>query len=67
MEERIISLEIKFAHQEDFIQQLNQVVVAQASAIERLQKEMLDLKRLNNPTSSVDPNRTLADDKPPHY
>ena len=65
-EERIINLEIKFAHQDDFLLQLNQVVTKQQITIERLEKEILDLKRnLNN--GSVDGSRTLRDDKPPHY
>ncbi len=66
-EERIINLEIKFAHQEDFIYQLNQIVVQQQKTIERLEKEILDLKRNVNVEGGVSPTRTLQDDKPPHY
>ena len=66
-DERIINLEIKFAHQDDFLHQLNQVVTSQQKTIERLEKEILDLKRNVNPGNSVDGNRSLSDDKPPHY
>ena len=67
-EERIINLEIKFAHQDDFINQLNQVVTQQQKTIERLEKEILDLKRNINSGNGVDTmNRTIQDDKPPHY
>jgi SlyX protein len=66
-EKRIIDLEIRFAHQDDFIHQLNQIVVEQQKTIERLEKDIIDLKRNMNSEVGVSPTRTLADDKPPHY
>ena len=66
-DERIINLEIKFAHQDDFLEQLNQVVTKQQKTIERLEKEILDLKRNVNGGGGVDAGRTAADDRPPHY
>lgn len=66
-DERIINLEIKFAHQDDFLNQLNEVVTKQQKTIERLEKEILDLKRNMNSGTGVDGNRSLSDDKPPHY
>lgn len=66
-DERIINLEIKFAHQDDFINQLNQIVIEQQTRIERLEKAILDLKRDVNSSGGVDGNRSLRDDKPPHY
>lgn len=66
-EERITNLEIRFSHQDDFLNQLNQIVVAQQKTIERLEKELLDLKRTIQSESGVSPTRTLNDDKPPHY
>ncbi len=66
-DERIINLEIKFAHQDDFLNQLNSIVTGQQKTIERLEKEILDLKRNLNSGNSVDGNRSLSDDKPPHY
>ena len=66
-DERIINLEIKFAHQDDFLDQLNKVVTAQQKTIERLEKEILDLKRTAATQSENLQTRTLADDKPPHY
>lgn len=67
IEDKIISLEIKFSHQDDFLDQLNKVVTAQQKTIERLEKEVLDLKRTVNLEGGVSGNRTLKDDKPPHY
>jgi SlyX protein len=66
-EDRIINLEIKFSHLEDFAQQLNEVVTLQQTVIARMEKEILDLKRNVNSENGVQGNRTLADDKPPHY
>lgn len=66
-EERITNLEIRFSHQDVFIHELNQIVVAQQKTIERLEKEILDLKRSINQESGVSSTRTLKDDVPPHY
>ncbi len=66
-EQRLIELEIRFSHQDEFLQQLNQVVVEQQQKIERLEKEVLDLKKNVNSENGVDGRRTLTDDKPPHY
>ncbi len=66
-EQRLIDLEIRFSHQDDFLMKLNEVVTEQGIKIERLEKELLDLKRTANTGTSVEGNRNLADDKPPHY
>ncbi len=66
-EERLIELEIRYSHQEDFLQQLNGIVVAQQKTIERLEKEILDLKRSLNTEGGVSGTRSLKDDVPPHY
>ncbi len=67
MEKRLIDLEIRFSHQDDFISQLNEVVTEQQMRIERLEKAILDLKKDINSENNVDSRRTLLDDKPPHY
>lgn len=66
-EERIINLEIKFSHLEEFTYQLNQVVTLQQATIGRLEKEILDLKRNQGLEFTAQGNRLLGDDKPPHY
>jgi SlyX protein len=66
-EDRITELEIRFSHQDMFIHQLNEIVVAQQKTIERLQKDMLDLKRSANSNDGVTPVQGMKDDKPPHY
>lgn len=67
MEKRLIELEIRFSHQDNFISQLNEVVTEQQMRIERLEKAILDLKKDINSENNVDSRRTLLDDKPPHY
>lgn len=59
-EARIIDLEIKFSHQEDFIQQLNKIVTEQQDRIERLEKELIDLRGIVEAVKDLD-------SKPPHY
>jgi SlyX protein len=66
-EQRIIDLEIRFSHQDEFIRQLNDIVVEQQKAIEQLQKAILDLKRSAQNEGQVGTVRNLADEKPPHY
>lgn len=63
-EQRLTELEIRFSHQDQFLHELNQVVVEQQIKIERLEKELLDLKRNTNSNSE---NRNLSEEKPPHY
>lgn len=65
MEERIKNLEIKFAHQDDLIDQLNKIVTRQQLAIEKMEKEIMEFKLSQNENSAQ--TRTLADDVPPHY
>ncbi len=67
MEKRLIELEIRFSHQDDFLSQLNEVVTEQQTRIARLEKEILDLKKNIDSEAGVDSRRTLLDDKPPHY
>lgn len=65
LEERIINLEIKFAHQDNYLEVLNKVVMEQQMAIDRLEKQLLELQQAN--TGTVDGQRTLQDEKPPHF
>ena len=60
LEERIINLEIKFSHQDDFLNELNKIVSKQQTIIERLEKELLELRG----EMSLEDTGSL---KPPHY
>ena len=66
-EQRLTNLEIRYTHQEDFLHELNDIVVKQQKIIERLEKEIIDLKRSLNSEGGVSATRTLRDDIPPHY
>lgn len=65
--DRITELEIRFSHQDRFIQELNEMVVVQEQRIAQLEKAIIDLKRSVNSEGGVSPTRSLQDDKPPHY
>jgi SlyX protein len=65
-EERLMNLEIKFSHLDDFVDQLNKIITLQQLRIENLEREILELKRgLSEQNGTT--NRSLADDVPPHY
>ena len=66
VESQIISLEMKLAYLEDFVQQLQEVVLEQESTIERLVAENQHIKRkiadMAGQLEGDIPNR-----RPPHY
>lgn len=66
-EQRIIDLEIRYSHQEEYIRQLNEVLVGQQKTIERMEKEIIDLKRIVGEAQGEQWNRDFKDEKPPHY
>jgi uncharacterized coiled-coil protein SlyX len=67
MEERITELEIRFMHQEQTINELNEIVCRQELALERLEREMSVMReQLKTAASSI--NRSPEDEEPPpHY
>lgn len=66
MEERITNIEIKLAYMEDFVNQIQKVVVKQAEEIEKLKHDNQILsQKLKDVYDNMEgdiPNR-----KPPHY
>lgn len=66
MEERITNIEIKLAYMEDFVNQIQEVVVKQAEEIEKLKHDNQILsQKLKDVYDNMEgdiPNR-----KPPHY
>lgn len=66
-EQRITELEIRFAHQDMFIQELNEIVVSQQKKIELLEKALLDLKGTVSSNDGVTKIQGMKEDKPPHY
>ena len=65
LEQRLTDLEIKASFAEDTIEQLNTVVVRQQAQIDRLIRELVELRD----RASAEPGspRGLTDDLPPHY
>ncbi|MBC8018085.1 MAG: SlyX family protein [Verrucomicrobia bacterium] len=67
MEERITELELRFMHQENTINELNETVCRQEVSIERLERE---LGRMREQFLTLSPsiNRTSDEEEPPpHY
>jgi len=67
LEQRITELEIKASFTEDTVEKLNQVVVRQQEQIDRLVRELIELR--NQASSAAEPGgfRSLRDELPPHY
>lgn len=64
--DRVNELEVKLAFAEDMLDALNATVYRQQQAIERLQREM---KELREQVAAAAPGefRSLRDEIPPHY
>lgn len=63
MQERLIDLEIRIAHQEDMIDELNKTVYQQQLRIERFEEI---LKEMASRIVELESNNPL-NEKPPHY
>ena len=66
-DDRIIELEIKFAHQEDLLQELNKVVGLQQQQIDRLEATCRLLNDRIKSLSTVGDSGEVIDEVPPHY
>ena len=62
MEPRVVDLEIRYAHLEKQLTELNQVVFEQQKAIELLQGQLVALR-----TRLAGLGEPMAHEKPPHY
>jgi SlyX protein len=64
-DQRLTELEIKLSFTEDLLDDLNTLVVRQQQQIDRLLREVKDLRQ----QSTADPAapRSLRDELPPHY
>ncbi|PTT87885.1 SlyX protein [Pelomonas sp. HMWF004] len=65
LEQRITDLEIKASFAEDTVDQLNRVVVRQQDQIDRLIRELIELR--DRAAAEPGTARTLRDELPPHY
>ncbi len=63
---RLTELEIKASYTEDTLDRLNEVVVRQQNQIDRLLRELAELKLHGAGDGGMAP-RSLRDELPPHY
>jgi SlyX protein len=61
---RLDALEIRFAHQEQTIAELNDVITAQWKRIENLESQ---IRRLGEEFQNLDQGRNAPEPPPPHY
>lgn len=66
-EERLIELEIRFAHQEETLRVLNDIVTRQQDRIERLEKICRQLAEKAASAGDGLLKVAAADEVPPHY
>ncbi len=66
IEHRLTDLEVKASYTEDMLDQLNQVIVRQQAQIDRLLRELGELRELR-PVADDIAFRSLRDELPPHY
>lgn len=65
-ETRLTNLEIKASFTEDLLDKLDQVIIAQQDQIDRLTRELVQLRQ-QAPAEGSPQMRNLRDDLPPHY
>ena len=66
-EDRFVDIEIKLAHQEDTVEQLNGVVYAQSRRIDQLAAMVGQLAEHIRNSAQSGPNLGAGGEKPPHY
>ena len=66
VDQRLMELEIKCSFTEDLVERLNEVIVRQQAQIDRLQRDLLEMREQ---ARAADPGsfRSLRDEMPPHY
>lgn len=67
VDQRLIALEIKASFAEDLLDQLNLIVTRQQQQIDRLQREVVALRRQAAESATAPAFRSLRDELPPHY
>jgi SlyX protein len=62
MENRLVDLEIRYAHLERQLQELSEVVFAQQRQLDALTKQLKQFQ-----SQLLEPNEAVPNEKPPHY
>jgi len=67
-EERLVDIELKLTHQEDTVDALNKIVYEQQKKIDELEKLLTTLARqVKDTADSVGEQRSIENERPPHY
>lgn len=67
IEDRITELEIQFAHQDNIISDLNDVIISQQNTIATLESRLLKVESVANNSSSSEIKDISEEPPPPHY
>jgi SlyX protein len=67
LEDRLIAIESKIAQQEDLVESLNQTIYAQQKKIDQLEDLFSALVRRVKDSASDPEERSLDNERPPHY
>ena len=65
-EQRLTNLEIKATFTEDLVEQLDQIIARQQKQIDRLLREVTELRQ-PVPEGTLNTGRSMRDDLPPHF
>ena len=67
MQDRLTEIEIKLAHVEQTVNELNDVIVKQQTYIDSLERGMERLKERLQTDGGIEGSGDPQDEKPPHY
>lgn len=67
IEQRLIDIETKIAHQDFLIEELNQVIYEQQKTIDKLENSLTTLAKRFKDALAAENDIRGPDEKPPHY
>jgi len=68
IDNKIIDIETKMAFQEETIEQLNDVIINQQKAIDKLQRQLVQLNsKIEEESQHWQTDQNPVDETPPHY
>lgn len=66
-EQSVIDLEMRIAHQDLLLEQLNDIVYKQQTKMDQLEAALIQLAKRVSQTGGATPDIGPANEKPPHY
>ena len=67
LENKLIDMEIRFAHQQDHIEQLDQIIYQQQQSIDAMNQRLMQLEKRMKSATEANILRPDEDSPPPHY